>query len=154
MVEKNGNGIRGQLRVGSAPPATLYIYRSPGRCSRVPLARPRAQCLQLYESTTQPKTYACYLTSSAPNKGSYTQAIAPEPSSHIVALDLFKKFFRVKTGVAWEKRDCDVGEDEGLEPERIIWRYLAPAETPVPNVGLQTSIEKSAPEPVNEDIEW
>ena len=151
-VEKRGSGIRGTLRVGHPLPVPLYIYRSYRR-TRVPLRRPYAQCLQLYESATEPKTYASYMTSSAAKGNSFTEVVAPRPSSEIVALDLFKKYFRVKTGVEWEERDSDTNK----QPSSLggaPWHYLGLVTSSRARQEGQKISEDSVPDNKQNNSEW
>ena len=149
-MEKEGKGIRGYLRVGHPTITPLYTYYSP-RNTRVPIANPRAQCLQLYESTTEPKTYFSCMTKSSQN-GSFTEVIAPKPSSQVVALGLFKDYFKIKTGVEWEKRDLEVNAQE--ESTWAPWMYAGPAETPTESQEDLAQANATVEVQSNDDIKW
>ena len=151
MVEREGKGIRCYLRVGHPTITPLYTYTSP-RYTRVPIAKPRAQCLQLYESATEPKTYFSYMTKSSPS-GSFTEVVAPKPSSQVVALGLFKDYFKVKTGVEWEKRDVDVDAQE--KPTAWApWKYAGPGESPTQSQEDLVQADSTVTVQSHDDIEW
>lgn len=70
---------------------------------RVPIPRPWAQCLQLFESDAMPHTYACYVTYT--RKGASGREILAVPGSGWeLAFDAFRKFFWTKTKKDWNDR--------------------------------------------------
>lgn len=70
---------------------------------RVPIPRPWAQCLQLFESDAIPHTYACYVKYT--RKGASGREILAIPgSSWELAFDAFGKFFKTKTRKDWNER--------------------------------------------------
>jgi WGR domain len=70
---------------------------------RVPIPRPWAQCLQLFESDAIPHTYACYVKYT--RKGASGREILAIPgSSWELAFDAFRKFFKTKTKKEWNER--------------------------------------------------
>ena len=83
-----------------------YRLRVRSRC-------PWAQRLQLYESNATPRLYACFEKHSKPGDGPAANILAPIGSSFDVALDHFKKFFRLKTGKEWDDRFEDVASLQG-----------------------------------------
>ena len=104
LLEKSSGSYK--LRVGKfGSSSSLYAAYSPH--SIVRLDRPRAQCLQLFESDGDPKQFSCYVTYSDPKSGTSTYVLAPKPSSYYLAMDQFKQFFKTKTRKEWEARDSD-----------------------------------------------
>lgn len=70
---------------------------------RVPIPRPWAQCLQLFESDAIPHTYACYVRYS--RRGvSGREILAVPGSTWELAFDVFRKFFKTKTKKDWNDR--------------------------------------------------
>lgn len=70
---------------------------------KVPIARPWAQVLQLFESDAIPHTYACYVKYT--RKGASGREVLAIPgSSWEVAFDAFRKFFKTKTRKEWNDR--------------------------------------------------
>ena len=82
----------------------IFPSYPPSLPTRVPLGRPYAQRLQLYESHAVPRYYACFEKHSAPGKTSESHILAPVGSSFNVAFDHFKNFFKLKTGIEWDQR--------------------------------------------------
>ena len=146
-MERHGSGITGTLKVGYPHHTNFYIYDPPCR----PLVNPRTQCLQLYESNSEPKTYACYLMSSAP-QGSHTEVLAPKPGSFIGAMGQFELYFKSKTGVEWASRDLQ--GDELKAPCSGIWEYLRVAQ----DSDLATEGPSTQPRPKiecnHEGVKW
>ncbi len=88
----------------SLHPVVGYQDRFPPNAHlRVPIPRPWAQCLQLFESDAIPHTYACYLKYS--RRGVSGRDILAIPgSSWELAFDAFRKFFKTKTRKDWNDR--------------------------------------------------
>lgn len=76
------------------------------RFIRVPVYRPHAQQLQLYESNAEPHVYATYIKYSRVGT-SASDLLAPPGSTFEFAMSVFKKFFKIKTGTRWEERMND-----------------------------------------------
>jgi WGR domain len=75
----------------------------PNQRPRVPIPRPWAQCLQLFESNAHPPTYACYVKYT--RRGASGREILAIPgSSWQLAFDAFRKFFKTKTRKDWNDR--------------------------------------------------
>lgn len=76
--------------------------------------RPYAQQLQLYESNAEPHIYATYIKYSRVGR-SAADLLAPPGSSFEFAMTAFKRFFKIKTGMEWEKKDGwqATGAEEG-----------------------------------------
>jgi WGR domain len=70
---------------------------------RVPIPRPWAQCLQLFESDALPATYACYVKYSRKGK-SGRETLAFPGSTWDSAFAAFRKFFKTKTRKDWNDR--------------------------------------------------
>jgi WGR domain len=88
----------------SLHPVVRYQDRFPSTYQvRVPIPRPWAQCLQLFESDAIPHTYACYVKYT--RKGTSGREILAIPgSSWELAFDAFRKFFKTKTRKDWNDR--------------------------------------------------
>lgn len=73
---------------------------------RVPIPTARAHCLQLFESDTIPRKYACYLsyTAGRPGVKRETQDLAPPGSDWEFAWAMFTKIFKLRTGEDWDAR--------------------------------------------------
>ena len=136
-VKKNGSCNRGVLRVGPPLLLPLYIYCLPHCCHmRVRIRCPHAQCIQLYESDSEaePKTYGSFLVTSAPGGRSFTDVVAPQGCSLILALAHFKRYFQLKTGLDWDRRDCDqTQQEEEQRTEWTPWKYMAFEPEPMPD---------------------
>ena len=76
----------------------------------------------MYESHGIPKLYACFERHKVPGKAAETKILAPIGTSFHVAFDIFKKFFKLKTGVHWDQRN-----QNWILPERTF-QYRSPAE--------------------------
>jgi hypothetical protein len=89
--------------------------RKPDRHLRVPIPDPWAHCLQLFESDTTPRKYACYLsyTAGRPGVKRETQVLAPAHSDWEFAWGMFTKIFKLKTGVDWDARPGLNGAADG-----------------------------------------
>jgi len=85
-------------------PVVCYQHQPPSNSRvRVPIPRPWAQCLQLFESDAMPHTYACYVKYT--RKGASGREILAIPgSSWELAFDAFRKFFKTKTKKEWSER--------------------------------------------------
>ena len=83
---------------------TMYKYKSPRR-TRVPLDRPPAQRLQLFQTHSAPKYFACYTTYKSREGLASHQMLAPSGSSFEVAMGQFEQFFKLKTRLLWSDRD-------------------------------------------------
>ena len=85
-------------------PVIRYPDRFPSKPPlKVPIARPWAQVLQLFESDAIPHTYACYVKYT--RKGASGREILTVPgSTWETAFDAFRKFFKTKTRKDWNDR--------------------------------------------------
>lgn len=88
----------------SLHPVVCYRDRFPSNFRpHVPVPRPWAQCLQLFESDAIPHAYACYVKYT--RKGASGREILAIPgSSWDLAFDAFRKFFKTKTRKDWNDR--------------------------------------------------
>lgn len=92
---------------------------------RCAVINPRAQRLQLYETHAVPKSFACFVKYSGPNR-TETQVLAPVASSFETAYNAFKKFFALRTRKEWRMRldvkaktkDAKESENDGTAPFR------------------------------------
>lgn len=98
-------------------PRPSHLYRA-----RVHIINVRAQRLQLYESHSVPKYYACFVRYSEPEYGRFTNVIAPPGSCFEGAMNAFKMFFMLKTHILWEERL----KSRGTDPE--AYQYRPPVE--------------------------
>ena len=91
---------------GSRPKSFRFRPRKSDRELRVPIPDPWAHSLQLFESDTMPRKYACYLsyTTGRPGVKRETQVLAPANSDWEFAWGMFTKLFKLKTGIDWEVR--------------------------------------------------
>lgn len=89
----------------------------PLQLNRAFIRNARAQRLQLYESHSTPKLYACYSKYSAPKKQATPEMLAPIGSSFDLAYGNFKQFFLLKTLKQWDLR---VGR-QNMGPEAFLY---------------------------------
>lgn len=103
-----------RLKVGRLS-SSVYPYYSPRR-TRVPIDRPHTQRLQLFQTHTAPRYYACYVTyfSSSTRTTSF-HTLAPKLSSFQFALGQFEQFFMLKTRMLWNNGDFVA---EGHDPRQ------------------------------------
>lgn len=81
-----------------------HLDPSSGQCrARVPVPKPWAQTLKIFESDALPHRYWCLSKYSTKGKTG-TYEVAPIGSQFDVAFAGFKKFFKAKTNVDWEAR--------------------------------------------------
>ena len=87
-------------------PAPIFPIIRPRLISRarVHIINVRAQRLQLYQSHSVPKYYACFVRYSESGHTKMTEVLAPAGSSLDGAMGVFRMFFALKTGVVWEER--------------------------------------------------
>lgn len=111
---------------------------------RVPIYNPFAQQIQLYESNAEPHTYATFVKYSRVG-GSSKDILSPRGSSFDFALNIFKKFFEIKTGRVWDDRHDDSkipdpkrNEEGELVPVHEAWYNF---EQPT---GLMASLDVAA----------
>ncbi|KAL8783499.1 MAG: hypothetical protein Q9195_009369 [Heterodermia aff. obscurata] len=89
----------------SSPPPLFPIVRPPFLLrARVHILNVRAQRLQLYESHSVPKYYACFVRYSESGHKTMSEVLSPTGSSLEGAMGVFRMFFALKTGVVWEER--------------------------------------------------
>ena len=130
----------------SSHPVVRYQDRIPSDPRpRVPIPRPWAQCLQLFESHAMPHTYACYVKYT--RKGASGREVLAIPgSSWELAFDAFRKFFKIKTRKDWNDRldgkPAPINND-GTDDEPF--RYVPPASTYEPKglVQQKTRLERA-----------
>ncbi|KAL2006632.1 hypothetical protein VTN00DRAFT_9300 [Thermoascus crustaceus] len=110
------------------------------RFIRVPIYKPYAQQLQLYELNAEPHVYATYIEYSRVGT-SASDLLAPPGSTFEFAMSAFKKFFKIKTGMRWEERVNDKlpepkkdAEGNPLPEDEGSFRYEPP-------MGLLASLE-------------
>ena len=89
---------------------------------RVPIDNPRVQRIQIYESNKEPRVYATYLKYSRVGTSSI-QLLAPLGSELDLALEAFKNFFKLKTGIKWAERF----EDRSPPPKEDSEGQISPA---------------------------
>jgi WGR domain len=130
----------------SSHPVVRYQDRFPSTPRlRVPVPRPWAQCLQLFESDVIPHAYACYVKYSRKGR-SGLETLAIPGSSWEVAFDSFRKFFKTKTRKDWKDRldgkPAPIGNDGNSDDP---FRYEPPkaAHEPKGLVEQKTRLERT-----------
>lgn len=116
----------------SLPPELKYRPTNP--YLRVPIPMPWAQTLQIFESDALPHRYMCISKFTTRGKAG-TAHLTPIGSQYDITMAAFKKFFKLKTGIAWEARlesskerknsACEVG-DGGFDGSHLF-KYMQPA---------------------------
>ncbi|KAI4164407.1 MAG: hypothetical protein LQ342_002054 [Letrouitia transgressa] len=104
------------------PPGSIFPI-TPNPRARTRLVDCPAQTLQLCESNDTPKAYTAYVNYHTPGCPIITHILAPLGSGWDTAFGAFKKFFKVKTSIEWDRRLLERGKME----EGKFW-YLLPAE--------------------------
>ena len=94
-------------------PRPPHLYRA-----RVHIINVRAQRLQLYETHSVPKYYACFVRYSEPGYAKLSEVLAPAGSSFEGAMYVFKMFFTRKTGMLWDDRL----QPRKQNPEAYVYR--------------------------------
>ena len=126
-LAKNANE-RWHLKVGRLP-CPIFPYYRPRR-SPVPVDRSRTQQLQLFQTHSAPRHYACFAVYSSPGSKPLARMLAPVASHFETAMSQFTEFFKLKTRMEWADRFKKAPEEEGgvldgTVPE-LPFRYARP----------------------------
>ena len=105
-------------------PAPIFPIVRPRLLSRarVHVVNVRAQRLQLYQSHSVPKYYACFVRySESGGHRKMAEVLAPTGSSLEGAMGVFRMFFALKTGVVWEERLAVPRKKKREEGAFVYW---------------------------------